>query len=106
MGIHLHEHILNLRADLVESGHENWMGGAALTAWSWFWTRPWAYSALAEVGRIGLGLFSKERADGTQYVDNLPSIGAAWTGSRTFPMIAQKRFRERWAELQAGGEAK
>ena len=106
MGIHLHEHLIHLRGDLVKEGRENSLLRTGLNFIAWAWTTPWAYRFLSHAAYWGLKPLAKKRADGTEYVDNLPSLGAAWTDSRTFPAPAKRTFQDRWAELEKQGGAK
>lgn len=106
MGIHLHEHLIHLRGDLVEEGRENSTLRMGLNFIAWAWTRPSVYRFLSHAASLGLKPFTKKRADGTEYVDSLPSLGAAWTDTRTFPAPARKTFHDRWAELEKQGGAK
>lgn len=106
MGIHLHDHIVNLRADLNEAGYEPFMLKTGLNIWSDFWLSPSLYLFASKAGRMGMNMLAKKAADGTKYIDSLPSIASGWTSSRTFPPIAPKTFKERWAEMKKGGGAK
>lgn len=89
MGIHLHEHLLNLRKRAVKQDLAPWYEKLAMKGMAWAWTDPGRYKALAALGRFA------QKVSGGWY----PPPISNWTKSREFPKIAEKTFRERWAEI-------
>ncbi|MFZ5814919.1 MAG: LutB/LldF family L-lactate oxidation iron-sulfur protein [Bacillota bacterium] len=89
MGIHLHEHLLNLRKRAVRQEMAPWHEKAAMKILAWLWSSPGRYRALASMGRLA------QKLSGGWYPPPLSN----WTKSREFPKIAEKTFRERWAEI-------
>jgi L-lactate dehydrogenase complex protein LldF len=89
MGIHLHDHLLNLRRRAVEERRASFGERLAMKLLTWFWTSPARYRALTAMGRLA------QRVSGGWY----PPPLSHWTKSREFPQIAEKSFRERWAEI-------
>lgn len=89
MGIHLHEHLLNLRKRAVEQRLPPWYEKVAMKALAWLWSSPRRYKAVTSLGRLA------QRLSGGWY----PPPLSHWTRSREFPKIAEKSFRERWSEI-------
>lgn len=89
VGIHLHDHLLNLRKRAVAQQLAPWYERLAMKALAWLWTSPARYRAVIALGRLA------QRASGGWY----PPPLSHWTRSREFPRIAEKSFRERWAEI-------
>ncbi|MEW8976968.1 MAG: LutB/LldF family L-lactate oxidation iron-sulfur protein [Symbiobacterium sp.] len=106
LGIHLHEYIIQLRGELVARGRENPLMRTALKLVHFAWTRPGVYRFVAGSAHLGTKPFTRKRKDGSEYLDNLPSIAAGWTMSRTMPAPARRPFHQRWAELERQGGAK
>ncbi|MFZ5826439.1 MAG: LutB/LldF family L-lactate oxidation iron-sulfur protein [Bacillota bacterium] len=102
VGIHLHEHLVNLRAKMVERGEEPPAMRMALTFWMAAWKRPWAYRLLSKLGYWLLRPFAKQGPDGKEYADRLPGPAAGWTMSRNFPTVKKRTFHDRWADLEKG----
>lgn len=89
MGIHLHDHLLNLRKRAVAEQRAPFGEKVAMKLIAWFWSSPARYTALARLGRLA------QKVSGGWY----PPPLSRWTRSREFPTIAAKSFRERWAEI-------
>lgn len=106
LGIQLHKHIIRLRGEAVAQGREHPLMRTALKAVHFAWTRPGVYKFVARSAHLGVKPFTRRREDGSEYLDNLPSIAAGWTNSRTMPAPARKPFHQRWAELQREEGAK
>ncbi len=102
VGIHLHDHLVNLRGRMVERGQEPLSMRIALSVWMAAWKRPWAYRLLSRLGYWLLRPFAKRTPDGKEYADNLPSIASGWTMSRNFPTVRKRTFHDRWADLEKG----
>ena len=81
--IPLHEYLLDLRRDLVETGTaarwERW----AFEAWSLAWASPLGYRLSTALARLGQPLGGR--------------IGPAraWTAGRSLPRLARRRYRDR-----------
>jgi len=103
MGIPLNELIIQLRGQAVQEGREPSLVGTALRMLAFAWTRPWAYRFGSWLGYWAMRPVVKQRSDGTEYADNLPSLAGNWTESRTFPAVDRRPFHQRWAELEQGG---
>ncbi|MFO7275261.1 MAG: LutB/LldF family L-lactate oxidation iron-sulfur protein [Bacillota bacterium] len=106
LGIQLHKHIIHLRGEAVKQGHEHPVLRSALKAVHFAWTRPGVYRFVARTAYLGARPFLRRRADGTEYLESLPSIAAGWTNTRTLPAPARKPFHQRWAELEREEGAK
>jgi len=102
VGIHLHDHLINLRSKMVDQGKEPLGMKIALGVWMAAWKRPWAYKLLSKVGYWALRPFMQKKADGREVAESLPSVAAGWTMSRTFPAVAKRTFHDRWADLERG----
>lgn len=89
MGIHLHDHLLNLRKRAVEQRRVSGAEAAVMKLWAWAWSTPGRYSFMMKMARIA------QKLSGGWY----PPPISNWTKSRSIPQLAPKTFRERWAEI-------
>jgi L-lactate dehydrogenase complex protein LldF len=105
LGIHLHDHIVNLRSKMVEKGKTSWWMDFAIQSWMRAWQRPWLYRLISRIAGPGTRLFAKKQADGREVCENLPGPFKGWTNTRNFPVAASRTFHDRWKDLQ-GGEAR
>jgi len=78
--IPLHELLLELRRDLVESRTAPWRERIAFTLWSWAWASPLGYRLSTALGRLGQPL--------------APLLARSWAKGRTLPRL-QRRYRDR-----------
>ncbi|HWI53894.1 MAG TPA: LutB/LldF family L-lactate oxidation iron-sulfur protein [Symbiobacteriaceae bacterium] len=99
MGIHLHEHLINLRMDMVEKAKADPGFTKVMKLWMAAWRRPMVYRLLSKIGYLGMRPYAKKRADGTEVATSLPGPFAAWTNTRNFPPVVKRTFHERWADL-------
>ena len=81
--IPLHELLLELRADLVESGVASRWERLAMTLWSLAWSRPFGYRISTSLARLGRPLAG------------LVGPGRAWGAGRELPPLARRRYRDR-----------
>jgi len=105
VGIHLHDHLVSLRAKMAEQGKDSWGWRVAMRVWMGLWLKPWAYRLMSKVGYHGLKFFAKKQADGREICTDLPGPFKGWTNTRNFPAVARRTFHDRWADLE-GGESK
>ncbi len=89
VGIHLHDHLLNLRKRAVAEHHVSRTEALIMKFWGWAWSSPARYRLMASVARVA------QKVSGGWY----PPPIANWTKSRDFPQVAGKLFRERWDEI-------
>ena len=99
VGIHLHDHLIRLRARLVADGRGHRLERLLVRAWASVWRRPWAYRTFTRLAYWAMRPFVHRRPDGRELADRLPGPVGAWTQSRSFPAVARRTFRDRWAEL-------
>jgi L-lactate dehydrogenase complex protein LldF len=78
--IPLHDLLLELRRDLVDSRTAPWRERIAFTLWSWAWSRPLGYRLSTTLGRLGQPL--------------APLLARSWAKGRTLPRL-QRRYRDR-----------
>lgn len=94
VGIHLHEHLLNLRADAVASGLMPKAEGTAMRALATAAEHPTLWHSAAAIGRVGQTVLDKV-APG-----HYPPPLNAWAEGREVPKLAPKSFSARWKELE------
>jgi L-lactate dehydrogenase complex protein LldF len=104
VGIHLHDHLVNLRAKMVGEGRVHWVERLLFKLWMGAWRRPWAYRAMGRLAYWGMRPFARRLPDGRETAEKLPFPFNGWTGTRNFPVAARRSFRGRWKELQGGGQ--
>jgi L-lactate dehydrogenase complex protein LldF len=104
MGIHLHDHLVNLRMDMVEKAKADPGFTRVMKLWMAAWRRPAIYRLMSKIGYLGMRFYAKKRADGTEVAEHLPGPFAAWTNTRNFPPVAKRTFHERWADLEQEGK--
>jgi L-lactate dehydrogenase complex protein LldF len=80
--IPLHELLLELRRDLVETGTTSARERVAFALWSLAWSRPSLYRLSTRLARVLQGLARRGPA-------------AAWSEGRALPRLARTRFRDR-----------
>src|SRR5437868_14811859 len=78
--IPLHELLLELRRDLVESREAPRLERLGFTLWSWAWSRPAGYRVTTALGRLGQPL--------------APLLARPWSKGRTLPRLG-RRYRDR-----------
>ncbi len=81
--IPLHEHLLELRRDLVGEGVTSRRERLAFTVWSLVWSRPWSYRLSTLLARLG------------RRFGGLLGPGRAWARGRELPRLARRRYRDR-----------
>lgn len=89
VGIHLHDHLLNLRRRAVRERKVSVVERLIFKLWARAWSSPALYRLTARLARVA------PRLTGGWY----PPPISNWTRSREFPRVAAKTFRERWADL-------
>jgi len=104
VGIHLHDHLVNLRAKMVDDRRTSLVQRLIVKLWMGAWRRPWAYKLAKKLAYWGMRPFAKRLEDGREVAESLPSFMKGWTNTRNFPTVARRTFADRWAEL--GGEGK
>jgi L-lactate dehydrogenase complex protein LldF len=82
--------LLDLRRDLVEKKHANWVWHLALKFWSGLWGNPALYRLSGKLGAWGSKLLP----------DKLPGALGGWTNFRTMPEMAATSFHQQWQEQQ------
>jgi L-lactate dehydrogenase complex protein LldF len=105
VGIHLHDHLVNLRASVVAKGKDPFWQGLLIKLWMSAWRKPWAYRLLSKVGYLVMRPYTQEVASGRVACESLPGPFKAWTNTRNFTPVARRTFHDRWAALQKEGEA-
>jgi L-lactate dehydrogenase complex protein LldF len=80
--IPLHELLLDLRRDLVETGVASRRERLGFWLWSWAWSSVWGYRAATRLARLGRPLAG------------LAGPGRAWASGRALPRLG-RRFRDR-----------
>lgn len=103
LGIHLHEHLISLREEMVAKGKADPGFTKVMKLWMRAWRRPWLYRLLSKIGYLGMRSYATKRADGTEVATSLPGPFKAWTDTRNFPPVVRRPFHERWADLQKEG---
>jgi len=104
MGIHLPEHLIHLRAEAHRQRRDPAWLRLGLKLLGFAWSRPGVYRLGSRLAYWATRPFVKRREDRSEYIPSLPSVGARWTQSRTFPVPARRTFHERWRELQKEGD--
>jgi L-lactate dehydrogenase complex protein LldF len=104
VGIHLHDHLVNLRAKTVEEGRVHWFERLVFKLWMGAWRHPWAYRLMGRLAYWGMRPFVRRGPGGREVVEKLPFPISGWTGTRNFPVAARRSFRDRWTQLQGGAE--
>ncbi len=101
VGIHLHDHLLRLRRLEVQKQRPPLIERLIFKGWGYLWSRPWGYRITQRIGRLAQWPFRRGNS-----LQNLPGPFGQWTRGRTFPVVAEQTFSERWRALQAesGGE--
>ena len=94
VGIHLHDHLLRLRAQGVTERRVSRAERLVFRAWARLWSRPWSYRLTARLARWLALPFA--RAGWLRWAPG-PLLG--WTRQRDFPLPAARPFRDRWAAL-------
>ncbi|HEY3365398.1 MAG TPA: LutB/LldF family L-lactate oxidation iron-sulfur protein [Symbiobacteriaceae bacterium] len=105
VGIHLHDHLVQLRADLAMDGKVHWFQRFAIRSWMGVWRRPWSYRLASKMSYWLMRPWVKKLPNGREVCESLPFPISNWTNTRNFPAAARRTFQDRWAELQ-GGEVK
>jgi L-lactate dehydrogenase complex protein LldF len=80
--IPLHELLLELRRDLVESRLTSWRERMAMTLWSFGWSNVLGYRLSTLVARLG------------QRFAASVGPGKTWAEGREIPRLARRRFRD------------
>jgi L-lactate dehydrogenase complex protein LldF len=121
VGIHLHDHLVNLRGTMVEKGKDSFWQTLLFKVWMSAWRKPWLYRLASKVGYLGMRPFAKPVAatgggavagsgagagSGAETCESLPGPFKAWTNTRNFPPVARRTFHDRWAALAKEGEAR
>lgn len=96
VGIHLHDHLIRLRAKLVETNQAGWAERFVFKSWVRLWSRTWGYKLSARLARWLSLPFSKGGR-----LRWAPAPLSGWTKHRDFPLPAARTFRDRWADLAA-----
>ena len=81
--IPLHELLLELRRDLVETGEASRLERLGFTLWSLAWSRPLGYRLSTALARLG------------QPFARLAGPGRVWAAGRELPRLARRRFGAR-----------
>jgi L-lactate dehydrogenase complex protein LldF len=81
--IPLHEHLLELRSDLVGQGVASSGERLGFTLWSLAWSRPWLYRLSTRLAPLGQRLAGRV------------GPGKAWAAGRELPRFARRRYRDR-----------
>lgn len=84
--------LLDLRRDLVEAGHTQFLWDVGIKGWAMTHRSPQLYALAGKAVRLGL------RVTG----DKLPGALSGWTQYREFPGFAPKSFHELWRERETG----
>ncbi len=92
MGIHLHDHLLNLRKRAVQEKKVSKAEAVMMKLLAWAWSSPGRYRMVVKLARFA------QRISGGWY----PPPISNWTRAREFPKVAEKTFRERWVEINGG----
>ncbi len=83
--------LLDLRHDLVEEGHTEWIWNAGMSVWSRGVRSPRLFSIAGRAGVLA------SRLPGEPL---LPGPLSSWSRYREFPRFARRSFRQLWAERQ------
>lgn len=98
VGIHLHDHLVNLRARVVSDGKAHWFERLVFKLWMGAWSMPWAYRLMGKLSYWAMRPFARKGPHGREHAERLPFPVSAWTQTRDFPVVARKTFRDRWKE--------
>jgi len=90
--IDLPKMLLDLRHDLVESGHREMIYSAGIKGWELTISNPSLFRMAGKSAQLGQKVVG----------NNLPKPLGNWTQYRDFPDFAPKPFRQRWQERQKG----
>ena len=82
--------LLDLRHDLVEEGHSQFIWDAGIKGWAITHRSPRLYRLSGRAARLGTKITG----------DNLPGPLSGWTKYRDFPGFAPKSFHELWEERE------
>jgi len=84
--------LLDLRADLVETGNSDTTWNMGMKMWAIGMTSPARYKLGGVAARVGQDVMG----------DYMPGVLGNWTEFRDFPEFAPKSFRQQWKERQNG----
>lgn len=91
VGIPLHDYLVKLRRDVVETGKATWLEKKAFQTFGWVTGNPSIY-------KLGINLADtvlKPFAEG-DYIKKAPGILGKWTKAKDLPKPPQESFREWW----------
>lgn len=104
VGIHLHEHLINLRHREVTERREHWFMRVAMKMWMWAWTKPAIYRLSAKIAHMAMKPRTKQTPTGRNVVETMPFPLSLWTDTRNLSSAVERPFHERWADLEGGEE--
>jgi L-lactate dehydrogenase complex protein LldF len=96
VGIPLHEHLLNLRHEAVKADRPA-AEAASFRGWSAAWRNARRYRWFLRLSRVGQRLLARRGM-----IRRAPFPLSRWTRGRDMPPVADRTFRERWAERRDG----
>jgi L-lactate dehydrogenase complex protein LldF len=92
--INIPKHLINMRRDIVQSQINSVWERAVYRLWAWAYRSPWLYKMVSALQRFDL----RHRAQGSGWIQELPSVAAGWTQIRDMPAPAERSFHQRWRE--------
>ncbi len=87
--------LIELRKDVARRGLAPWPERALFRVFAWLIGHPSRYAAGARIARALQRPFARGRS-----IRRLPFFFGRWTRTRDLPAVAERTFRERWAELE------
>lgn len=97
-GIHLHEHLLSLRADAVAAGLAPGAERLAMQGLAYAAEHPTLWNAAGAMAKVGQSVIDSVLPGW------FPPPLDAWAEGREVPKVASKSFRARWKELAQESE--
>jgi L-lactate dehydrogenase complex protein LldF len=89
--------LIELRKEVVERRIASWPERVVFGAFGWLLRHPTLYRMSAPIAR----LLQRPFAQGGR-IARLPLFFGDWTRTRDLPVVAERTFQERWAELERG----
>jgi len=87
--------LIELRKDVARPGVAPWRERVLFRTFAWLIRRPSLYRLTARTARMLQRPFARGRS-----IRHLPFFFGRWTRTRDLPAVAERTFRERWAELE------
>jgi len=96
--INIPKHLVHMRRDIVQSQMNSVWERLIYRLWAWAYRAPWRYNLVSALQRFDL----RNRAQGSGWVSELPSVAAGWTQIRDMPAPAERSFHQLWRERGRG----